>query len=145
MSKNSDEKYAQKHEATAVPHGEAARMAKERAVDGGLSCAKAFKIAEECAIPPLEMGKTLDLLELRLTHCQCGLFGFPPPDKKRIKALESMPPKLEEEIKAAAEDGTVPCVDVWRIAKKLEMTRLEAACGCETLEISIRPCQLGSV
>jgi len=144
MSNSGSEKYAQKHDGTAIPHADAARIARERAADGTLSCAKAFEIAGECGITPQEMGKTLDLAELRLTHCQCGLFGFPPPDKKRIKTLDPMPPGLEEEIRAAEEDGTVPCVDVWRIAKKLDIPRLTAACGCETLKISIRPCQLGS-
>ena len=144
MSKNGGEKFARKHEETAAPHPEAAQKARERATNGSLSCARAFEIAGECGISPEEMGKTLDLAELRLTHCQCGLFGFPPPDKKRIKTLDPMPPELEKEIRAAEENGSVPCVDVWRVAKNLEITRLTAACGCETLKISIRPCQLGS-
>lgn len=109
-----------------------------------LPCTAAFSIAEECGISAEEMGKNLDLLEVRLSRCQCGMFGYPPPEKKRIKALKEMPPGLEEEIRQAVFDGAVPCVDVWRIAEKLGLSKLTAACGCETLGFRIKPCQLGS-
>jgi len=55
-----------------------------------------------------------------------------------------MPNGLEEALEEAVYDGAVPCVDVWKIAKKLQITRFEAACGCENLDLKITPCQLGS-
>jgi len=62
-----------------------------------LACAKAFKIADELNVSAAEVGKTADLLEMRLAKCQLGLFGYKP-EKKIVKpkaALKHFPaPRL---------------------------------------------------
>lgn len=109
-----------------------------------ISCSKIFDLMGDGDLTPGEVGEILNKQGIKISHCQCGLFGFPPPDKKRIKPLKSMPNGLEEALTEAVYDGAVPCVDVWKIAKKLQITRMEAAGGCENLELRISPCQLGS-
>ncbi len=54
----------------------------QREKDNALPCALAFEIVEKCDVSPQQVGITLDLLNLRLTTCQMGLFGHKP--KKKI-------------------------------------------------------------
>ncbi len=144
MAHQDEGHYSKKHTSQEKPHAEAAEKIRRVLKGDSLPCAAAFSIAAECDISADEMGKTLDLLEVRLSRCQCGMFGYPEPDKKRIKALTEMPPGLEDEIRQAVYNDAVPCVDVWKMAEKLNISKLIAACGCETLGFRIKPCQLGS-
>jgi len=47
---------------------------KEKAMDGKLPCAVCFKIAEEFGISNKEMGKILNELKVKISHCQLGCF-----------------------------------------------------------------------
>src|SRR4030042_4489696 len=48
-----------------------------RLKNGLLPCAGAFNLAEELALPRAEVGRAADVLEVHLTTCQLGLFGYP--------------------------------------------------------------------
>ena len=47
---------------------------KEKAMDGKLPCAVCFKIAEEFGISNKEMGKILNEMKVKISHCQLGCF-----------------------------------------------------------------------
>ena len=48
---------------------------KAKAKDGKLPCAACFKIAEDFGIPNAEMGKILNEMKVKISHCQLGCFG----------------------------------------------------------------------
>ena len=48
---------------------------------GELPCALAFDIAGKNNVAPKEVGVALDVLNIRLTKCQLGLFGYQPKKK----------------------------------------------------------------
>jgi hypothetical protein len=143
MSKSHQEGYASKHPASAVLDEGLATALKAKAKDGHISCAAAHGVAEGQACPPAEVGRALDLMEVRLARCQLGLFGYQP-QKRIVKKADQWDDGLEKEIRAALRDGRLPCIDAWAIADRRKIPRLAVANVCEALGIKIRPCQLGA-
>ncbi len=47
---------------------------KEKAKDGKLPCAVCFKIAEDFGISNKEIGKILNEMKVKISHCQLGCF-----------------------------------------------------------------------
>lgn len=115
----------------------------ENAVQGDLACAVAFKIAQELGVSPAEIGKTLDLLDLRLKKCQLGLFGYQP-DKKAVKARAPENRDMENAIRDALADGKLACRAAWDIADRFKVPKMAVSGACEFLGIKIKPCQLGA-
>jgi hypothetical protein len=111
--------------------------------DRMLPCAVAFKIAGEHQVPPLEVGKAADALEIPLAKCQLGLFGYKP-EKKIVKAQTEAPQALLDALKAARENDRLPCAAAWQIAGQFKMTKMMVSAVCEGHAIKIRPCQLGA-
>jgi len=115
----------------------------ENATNGNLACAVAFKLARELGVPPAEIGKTMDLLNLRLSKCQLGLFGYQP-EKKAVKAKAPENRQMEEAIRNALKDGRLACSDAWDIAGRFKVPKMAVSGACESLGIKIKPCQLGA-
>lgn len=117
-------------------------------VDGQLPCAKAFVIARRFNVDPLRIGDEADALGISLSKCQLGLFGYGPKAEgkhKRVKAMEEVPPKLAQAIRAAAgEAGKLPCAEAWRIAKEMHLSRQAVSNAIEGLGLRVTPCQLGA-
>ncbi len=135
--------YSAKHAPGSTVDPAIARAIEEKASEGGITCAAAHKIAEAFSLDPLEVGKSLDLMEIRIHKCQLGLFGYKP-EKRIIKPAPHVPPALAERIHKAAPGGRIACRSVWEIAGQFDITRLEAAAACEALDLKIAPCQLGA-
>src|SRR6056297_2379349 len=113
------------------------------AEDGELSCAAAFEAAAVYDLPPEEVGDLADRLGLHLCRCQLGLFGYPP-HKKIVTPLEHVDEDLADAIRAGLEEGRLSCRTAWEISDRLEIPRMQVSAACETLEIKIKPCQLGA-
>ena len=47
---------------------------REKAKDGKLPCAVCFKIAEDFGISNKEIGKILNEMKVKISHCQLGCF-----------------------------------------------------------------------
>ena len=143
MTKEDKGHYAKKHldDSEVKPEIEAAL--KESASDGEIPCAAAFKIAADLDIEPGNVGITADLLEMRLIKCQLGLFGYQP---KRciVEPAQDISRGLEEGIKKGLENGKLPCVTAWEIAKNLNIGKMEISSACEALKIKICSCQIGA-
>ncbi|MFZ5565124.1 MAG: hypothetical protein ACOZBW_13835 [Thermodesulfobacteriota bacterium] len=135
-------KYRAKHPPGTAFRPDIAEALTAVAKDGRVTCAAAHKIAAEASVPVAEVGKTLDLLEFRLTVCQLGLFGYP--EKKRVKALSPVPDPLKTAVLAATQDSRISCAACWEIADALGLSRMEVAGACETLGLRVKPCQLGA-
>jgi len=114
-----------------------------RVTDNKLSCVAAFVIAEKLNIRAKDIGAAADRLKLRLIDCQMGLFGHKP-DKKIVKAEETVSAELKTAIVNSLEDGRLSCIKAWEIASKLNIQRFSVSCACETLGIKIKECQLGA-
>ncbi|MBN1811780.1 MAG: hypothetical protein JXA14_08085 [Anaerolineae bacterium] len=120
-----------------------AEVIRERLSEGMLRCADAFRIAEEMALMPLDVGEAADALEVRLARCQLGLFGYG--EKKRIvQPAEQVAPELEQAIRDGLVEGRLPCAEAWTIAARFGLSKLEVASAAEKLEICIGQCQLGA-
>ena len=136
-------KYRAKHPAgTAVDASIVAAL--EQKADGGrVICTHAHDIAETLKMAPSEVGKTIDLLEYRITKCQLGLFGYEP-GRKVVEPAETVSDELRAQLDRFAGSGEISCASAWEIADRLGLQRMEVAAACELLGIKIRRCQLGA-
>ena len=143
MTKDKDGHFARKHPSDSEIDPRVIEALKQQAADGKLPCAVAFKVASELGVTPGLVGKTADLLELRLRKCQLGLFGYEP-DKRIVKPAETVSEALETCILKELTDNRLSCEKAWEIAKKLGLTKMAVSSACEHLSIKINACQLGA-
>ena len=135
--------YGKKHPSGSETDSRVVDALKQQASAGGVPCAVAFKVASELDVTPGLVGKTADLLELKLKQCQMGLFGHEP-DKRIVKPAESVSEELETWIQKELTEGRLSCGKAWEIAKELGLTKMAVSSACETLDIKINACQLGA-
>jgi len=135
--------YAAKHPAGTAPDPTIADAVREDASEGSVSCAAAHAIAGDLGVSPAEIGRTIDLLQLRIVKCQMGLFGYHP-RKKIVEPATSITPELRDAITTAATNGRIPCLTSWEIAGKFHLPKMAVAAACEALGIKIGSCQLGA-
>lgn len=143
MTKEDRGHYAKKHDPNRRINQIIADAVKRRASDDEMACAVAFSIAADLGVSPAEVGFTLDMLEIRLIKCQLGLFGYGH-RKSIIKPPEKVSRPLEEGIQMYTVNNRLPCEAAWRIAKDLDIGKMEVSSACDALGIKISPCQLGS-
>ena len=143
MTKDDNGHFAQKHPSDSETDPRVINALKQRASDGGVPCAVAFKVASELDVTPGLVGKTVDLLELKLKKCQIGLFGYEP-DRRIVKPAETVSGELESCIRKELADNRLPCEKAWEIAKELGLTKMAVSSACERLGIKINACQLGA-
>jgi len=134
--------YADKHGAGVTPDAGIAAAVREKAADGELACADAEKIGAALGVSLAEIGRTLDLVELRIGRCQLGLFGYP--EGKAVGPAATVVPDLEAAIRGSLAGGRLPCKDAWEIAAKRKIPRMAVSAACESLNIRVKPCQLGA-
>lgn len=108
-----------------------------------ISCAEMFKIADELGVLPANVGKTADLLDIRLLKCQLGLFGYQP-EKKIVKPVSDAAPEILEAIRDELADGALPCRSAWQIGARFGVPKMRVSGICEAMGIKIKPCQLGA-
>jgi hypothetical protein len=137
--------YAAKHKNTTLDERIAVAV-KSKADGGKLACPVAEQLAAELGVPMVEIGRTADLLEIRIGGCQLGLFGHTR-EEKGVKPAEEVSERLEIILRSrltGGPAGPMPCEAAWDIAALQEMPRLKVSCACEKLGIKIKPCQLGA-
>lgn len=108
-----------------------------------LTCATAHRIARDLGVFPAEVGVQADLMELRITQCQMGLFGYGKGIKKIDPGIE-LGEKVWARLENAEKNGRISCALCWEIAREFKMTRLDMGSACEKLGLRIKPCQLGA-
>ena len=139
--------YAAKHSKDSHVDSLIMEAIKQKISEGKVTCAALHGIAVKLRRTPIELGKNADLLGLKFSKCQLGLFGYGKQRKlKNVehKLSENLSEKLGDSIKESVLDGHVTCFDCWRIAKKLSCSKLEVSSVCETLKVKISQCQLGA-
>jgi hypothetical protein len=135
--------YGQKHPSGAVVDPVIRDALFKSAVEGKLPCAVAFNVAKHLGVAPEDVGRTADLMELRLVKCQLGLFGYGP-KKSIVKPTASVSPAFEKTIREALVNDRLPCKRAWEIAERLGIHKMKVSAACNALGIRIRPCQLGA-
>lgn len=136
-------RYKEKHPSALPADPEIVQAVKERIVDGVITCADAATIASDLQKSMREIGIVLDILEVSLTKCQLGLFGYQPA-KKIISPAISVTQEMETAITRGLSDGCLPCAAAWKIAETLSLPKMNVSSACETMKIKIKPCQLGA-
>lgn len=147
MTHEDEGHYAGKHPPGTVPDPELAKEVGKAAKDGRLSCGAAERICAREGVEMTEVGKTADLMELRIVKCQMGLFGHdegPGEHGKLVDAAAEIPDGMERQIRDALEGGRLPCAAAWKIARGAGCSKKQVARVCEKLKIKIKPCQLGA-
>ena len=143
MTHEADAHYGQKHAPGTVADPVIRDALLRSAIRGTLACAVAFDVAKQLGVTPEDIGRTADLMELRLLKCQLGLFGYGP-TKTIVKPAVSVPPALEKAIRQALVNDRLPCKRAWEIAEALGIHKMKISAACNALGIKIRPCQLGA-
>jgi hypothetical protein len=119
---------------------------KSSLVNGQLPCTVAHVIAYELGVKPLQVGQTASEIEVALSLCQLGCFGYGPKAEGKSKILRPAAKKDEnimERLRSTAVEGSIPCLRLWQIAAEFGLERLAVSNAAEALGLKIRPCQLG--
>ena len=137
--------YAAKHAPGQRPDEKISALVRLKVEEGKHPCADAERIGAELGKTMAEVGRTLDLLEVRISRCQLGLFGYEQTQKGKIlRPEEKFTPELEKAIRGRLSDGRLSCAEAWKITAEMNVPRLKISSACETLKIRIKPCQLGA-
>lgn len=143
MTHEDEGHYANKHSKDRKVDEKIAEAVREKASEGRIPCAAVFKVVNDLDTTPAEVGFTIDSLEIKLTHCQMGTFGYGT-GKKPIEPMDTVPEEIKEAIERSLENGRLPCKSAWEIAEKLGIAKLAVGSACETLNVKLGPCQLGA-
>jgi hypothetical protein len=122
------------------------REIRDNLLDDKLPCAAAWGIADGVGVERIIVGEAADRLDIRISHCQLGLFGYGEKrlgEHKIMKPAHDTEPALAEAIRAAAQDGKVTCAQLFEIAERLGRPPMAASAQAEALGIKIVNCQLG--
>lgn len=111
--------------------------------NGALSCAAAFRLSDLFDISKQEVGFYADSLNLKLSKCRIGLFGYGK-GVKLVKELDSIDETLEKRVGALLADGILTCENVFRIADEFKVSLVDVGSVCQTKGIKIKHCQLGA-
>ncbi len=111
--------------------------------DNEIPCERAFEISRKFDVSPLEVGLKINSLEIKISNCQLGLFGYKP-EKKILVPAEDVSSSLENSIMNHLTNNRIFCKDVWEVANENSIGRMDAAAACEKLSIKIKKCQLGA-
>jgi hypothetical protein len=136
--------YSAKHAPNAELNRGLAKILTDRCRDGRLTCASAFVIAKNTGASPSEIGRTADLLEIKVTACQLGLFGYGKGKRNMAKLQEVVPAEVEQALRDGLVNGRLPCKVAWDIACRFGLPKPKITAVCERLKIRLGPCQLGT-
>jgi hypothetical protein len=112
-------------------------------IDGKLPCAVAFDIATGLNVTPTEVGITSDLLNIKISKCQIGLFGYQS-NQKPVTAAKEPITALKGALMSAQEENRITCEIAWEIATRLKVGKIAVGSACEAMGIKVKNCQLGA-
>jgi len=112
-------------------------------VNGRLPCERAFALASRLGIPVRRVGETADGLDVRISRCQLGLFGFEKDEPGSVAAAPRVSGSLREAIETRQSGEKLPCAAAWAIAAALDLRKLDVAAAAESLNVRVSHCQLG--
>ena len=143
MTREQGPKFSEKHGINPQLDPAVRQKVEEKTKNNEIACAVAFQIAEQLKATPADVGKGIDLLDIRLVKCQLGLFGYSPV-KKAVKPKSPQSKDLEEAISMALRQNKLSCRSAWDIAQQFNLPKMAVSAACESLKLKIKPCQLGA-
>ena len=143
MSRSSKKSFSEKHGSNQKPDDIIQKEILKRIKDNAIACAVIFDIAKLLNVLPDRVGRTADLMNIRLAKCQLGLFGYPPKNKI-VEPAADIDPELSDAIRNGLVGDRLPCRIAWEIAARFGIPRMTVSGACEALGIKIKPCQLGA-
>jgi len=112
--------------------------------DAGLPCTFAFRLAKAHGWTPSQVGSEATRLDVRISRCQLGLFGYDSFSQKGlVQRVAAVPGDVMVSLRAAEIDERISCAALWQIAEEHGLPRLAIACAAETIGLRVTPCQLG--
>ncbi len=116
--------------------------------DGLLTCQAAITAAKELGCEPIAVGRTADALNIHLSSCQLGLFGYPGHTKgwgPAGVAELAIPAGLEETLLDERDpQGNISCRELWRQAERFAISRMQMGYVVDRFAVKVRPCKLGA-
>lgn len=143
MSAKQKSLYSQKHHPDLHPDPRIEKEIKQRCKEQAISCFRAFEIADRLNVKPIEVGRTADLMNIRLVKCRLGLFGHKPKNKV-VRAKETSNRALQDAIADSSENNQLTCEKAWQIADQLNISKLTVSNASQAKGIKIKNCQLGA-
>jgi hypothetical protein len=143
MAHKDEGNYKSKHPADVKLNEKIVGEVKKKAIDEKITCADAENIAGALSVTIQEVGVNIDLMEIRISKCQLGLFGYSE-GKIVVKPAATVSGELESAIRNALISGRLPCAAAWNIAETFGIPRMDVSSACEALKIKVKPCQLGA-
>jgi len=143
MTREQGPKFSEKHGTDTQIDPTVKQKIEDNAKNNEIACAVAFQLADELKTTPSDIGKGIDLLEIRLVKCQLGLFGYSP-GKKAVKPKAPQSQDMEEAIRKALVEEKISCRAAWDIAQQFNVPKMAVSAACESLNLKIKPCQLGA-
>jgi len=143
MTHSDKGKYAQKHSPEIKVEDSLKQEVRQAAKENNVTCSTAEEIAGRKSLTIGDVGIALDILNINITECQLGLFGYKP-QKKIVQPAKEIAPELKQAINNAVSGGRLSCAASWAIAKQLKLPRMKVSAACEALQIRVKPCQLGA-
>ena len=116
---------------------------KALAQNNTITCSSAHRAAKDLGVSPAQIGVQADLLELRISQCQMGLFGYGKGIKKIDPSIH-LGDDLWASLEKAGKDKRISCALCWEMAARFKMKKLDMGSACEKLDLKIKPCQLGA-
>lgn len=135
--------YKAKHPSDVKVNDKIAQALEKKVVDGIITCADTEKIAGKLQVTMQDVGVAVDMMEIRISRCQLGLFGYSP-EKIIVKPADIVSGELERSVREALINDRLPCAAAWHVASQFGIPRMEVSAACEALKIKIKPCQLGA-
>ena len=135
--------YAGRHSTVAKANDAVMQAVRRTARDGAISCAAAHTIAHTCAVSPKEAGRAIDTAEIRIAHCQLGIFKHST-DISADPAEPALTPELEKYLSSLLVNGRLTCKAAWSVADRFNLSKLQIGANCDRLGIKISDCQLGT-
>src|SRR5271157_2291296 len=97
-------KYFQKHPGQAKIDDILRQDILQKVKNNNIACPGAEEIAQRKGVALGEIGIALDLLNINITECQLGLFGYSP-QKKIVQPAKEIAPDLKQAINNALNGG----------------------------------------
>ncbi|MBN1662774.1 MAG: hypothetical protein JW943_04160 [Deltaproteobacteria bacterium] len=143
MAHSNTGNYKAKHKAGKKISPRLVEAINRKVVNGEMACGQANRIAGSLRLDLKDVGTALDLMEIRITKCQLGFFGYGQDDKP-LKPAKIIKTDMEEAIREALVDNRLTCRAAWDLAARFGVPKMRISSLCETLNIKITSCQLGA-
>ena len=144
MTKENSGNYKAKHQGNSTIDPQLETHVRGASKDNRITCKSAQGLAQKLSIPMSQVGRVVDLLEIKITECQLGVFGTGKENKAPDPQSEELNNLLNKQLSQVTADKQLSCTDAWKVAQETKFSRSQVRAACDSLGIKIVFCQLGA-